>query len=90
MKVTLYIRDHCRFCDRALALLRGKMVELDIINASGNEALRQEMIEKSGGRTFPQIFINDRPIGGCDDLYALEAAGQLDVLLHGQDRGERT
>jgi len=85
MKVTLYIRDHCRFCDRALTLLREKNVDLDIINASGDETIRAQMIERAGGRhTFPQIFIGNKPIGGCDDLYALEAAGQLDALLQGE------
>jgi len=83
MHVTIYIRDNCRFCDRALTLLRKKNVDLHIINANGDETLRAQMIEKSGRRTFPQIFIGEKAIGGCDDLYALEETGQLDGLLLG-------
>jgi len=85
MNVTLYIRDHCRFCDRALALLREKNIDVQIINAGTDEALKAEMIARSGGRcSFPQIFVGDKLIGGCDDLYALEKAGQLDALLQGE------
>jgi len=90
MSVTIYIRNNCRFCDRALALLREKNVAIELINATDDEALRVQMIEKSGGRTFPQIFINHEPIGGCDALYALEAAGRLDALLQGEgQQGEK-
>jgi len=85
MTITIYIRDKCSFCDRALLLLRKKNIDLQVINASHDEAVRTQMMEKTGGRTFPQILIGDKPIGGCDDLYALEASGQLDTLLQGED-----
>jgi len=81
MKVTIYIRDHCSFCDRALKLLREKNINMQVINANHDETARAQMIEKTGGRTFPQIIIGNKPIGGCDNLYALEATGQLDTLL---------
>jgi len=85
VNVTIYIRDHCRFCDRALALLRQKNIALEIINATGDEALRAQMMAKSSRHSFPQIFIGDKPIGGCDDLYALEETGELDMLLQGEN-----
>jgi len=81
MNVTIYIRDNCRFCDRALTLLQSKNIDLHIINASEDARLRAQMIEKSGRNTFPQIFIGDKPVGGCDDIHALEESGQLDALL---------
>jgi glutaredoxin 3 len=82
-KVEIYYRDGCPYCGRALALLRGKGVAIeghDVGFYAG--PLKQEMIARAGGRnTVPQIFINDAHIGGCDDLVALEANGQLDHLL---------
>ena len=52
------------------------------INATGNRELRKEMIERAnGGSTFPQVFIGEAHVGGCDDLYALEEQGKLDALL---------
>ncbi len=54
------------------------------INATGNAELRKEMVERANGRnTFPQIFIGETHVGGCDDLYALEEDGKLDALLSG-------
>ena len=79
--VTIYTRQGCGYCSRAKALLTSKGVDFTEIDATGTADLRQEMIEKSGGSTFPQIFINGTHIGGCDDLYALDARGGLDPLL---------
>ena len=62
-------------------LLEHKQVEFTEISVDGNPELRQEMTRLSGGHTVPQIFINDKPIGGCDDIFALERQGQLDNLL---------
>jgi len=84
VNVTIYIRDHCHFCDRAVALLHEKNVVFEVINAGADEGLKAQMIEKSGRRTFPQIFIGDKPVGGCDDLLRLEKTGQLDILLRGE------
>ena len=78
--ITMYATGWCPYCARARALFEHKGVtwtELDTDDA----ARRTEMIERSGRRTVPQIFIGDRHIGGCDDLYALDAAGGLDPLL---------
>lgn len=80
--ILLYTKPGCPYCDRAKALLREKSVEFQEIIASEKPEIRAEMARKSGGRnTFPQIFIGARHIGGCDDLFALDAAGELDALL---------
>ena len=81
-KVTVYYRDFCGFCARAIALLESKGADFEKINAGMNAEKKQEMIQRSnGGRTFPQIFINESHIGGCDEMMALERAGKLDELL---------
>lgn len=83
-KVVVYTTMFCPFCSRALALLKRKGVEAEEIGAGFDAAKRQEMLARSGGAsTFPQIFIGDRHVGGCDELYALDAAGELDPLLAG-------
>ncbi|QLF68541.1 glutaredoxin 3 [Peteryoungia desertarenae] len=80
--VTIYTRQFCGYCARAKALLASKGVEFVEHDATERPEARQEMIKRSnGGMTFPQIFINDRHIGGCDDLHALDRAGKLDPLL---------
>ncbi len=82
--VTIYTKPYCPFCIRAVELLETKGVAFDEIEAAFDPDKRQEMIQRSGGRaTFPQIFISDQHIGGCDDLVALERAGELDPLLAG-------
>jgi glutaredoxin 3 len=78
--ITMYATGWCPYCARARTLLTQKgatWTELDTDDA----AQRAEMIARTGRRTVPQIFIGDRHIGGCDDLYALDAAGGLDPLL---------
>ncbi|MFN4023267.1 MAG: glutaredoxin 3 [Hyphomonas sp.] len=83
-KVTIYTRAFCPYCSRAVQLLKEKGVELNEIDAGMCPKSREEMMQRSnGGRTFPQIFIGERHIGGCDDMMALERAGQLDPLLAG-------
>jgi len=80
--VTIYTRPFCGYCARALQLLREKAVDFTEIEAGMDASLRSEMIQKSGGRTtYPQIFIGERHIGGCDEMMALERAGKLDDLL---------
>lgn len=80
-KVVMYTTQYCPYCVRAKALLRHKGVAFDEIDVSDDEALREKMIEASGRRTVPQIFINDAPIGGFEELRALEDEGALDRLL---------
>jgi glutaredoxin 3 len=80
--VVIYTRDFCYYSDAARELLTRKGVAFKEINATGNRDLRHEMIEKAnGGSTFPQVFIGDTHVGGCDELYALEEQGKLDALL---------
>jgi len=81
--ITIYTKDYCPYCTKAKNLLKRKgheqITEIDITH---DEKLQQEMIEKSGGRrSVPQIFIGGKHVGGCDDLYALDAAGKLNELL---------
>ena len=81
-KVDIYTREFCGFCTRAKALLRDKGVEFNEFNATETPDVRAQMIQRANGAsTFPQIFIDDRHIGGCDELYALESEGKLDPLL---------
>jgi glutaredoxin 3 len=80
--ITIYTKPYCPYCVRAISLLEKKGVEFTEIEAAFDPEKRQEMMQRSGGRaTFPQIFIGDRHIGGCDEMMALESAGKLDPLL---------
>lgn len=80
--VEIYTTDFCPFCVRAKNLLTKKGVAFEEIPVDGDPARRREMTERSGGgRTVPQIFIDNKSIGGSDDLAALELAGELDKLL---------
>ncbi|HLP68859.1 MAG TPA: glutaredoxin 3 [Rhizobium sp.] len=80
--VTIYTRQFCGYCARAKALLEAKGVAYVEHDATGRPEVREEMIARSnGGMTFPQIFIGDRHVGGCDDLHALDRAGRLDEML---------
>jgi glutaredoxin 3 len=79
--VVIYTTKVCPYCVRAKALLDRKGVEYQEISAE-DEAVREAMITKAGGRrTVPQIFINGQHIGGCDDLYALDKEGKLQPML---------
>ncbi|MCB1993616.1 MAG: glutaredoxin 3 [Geminicoccaceae bacterium] len=83
-KVEIYTSPFCPYCIRAKRLLQQKGVAFDEINVLMAAGRRQEMVERAGGRsTVPQIFIDGRGIGGCDDLMALDRAGGLDPLLEG-------
>jgi glutaredoxin 3 len=83
-KVQVYTTTYCPFCIRAKALLKSKGVAFEEIDVSDDDALRQRMVELSGGRrTVPEIFINDKIIGGYDELRVLESKGELDALLSG-------
>lgn len=80
--VTIYTRQLCGFCTAAKRLLDKKGVSFTEHDATFDPDLRQEMMQKSNGRsTFPQIFIGSKHVGGCDDLHDLERAGKLDQLL---------
>jgi glutaredoxin 3 len=79
--VTIYTRGFCPYCSRALGLLDSKGVAYTEVDAGSDLEKRREMIQKSGRSTYPQIFVGERHIGGCDDLMALESRGELDGLL---------
>ncbi|WP_427157515.1 glutaredoxin 3 [Aliinostoc sp. HNIBRCY26] len=81
-KVEIYTWATCPFCIRAKSLLKRKGVDFIEYGIDGDEAARDQMSERANGRrSLPQIFINDRHVGGCDDIHALEAKGKLDELL---------
>jgi len=79
--VTLYTTRFCPYCIRARRLLDRKGVDYTDIAVDREPARRQEMMERSGQRTVPQIWIGERHIGGCDELHELERDGRLDALL---------
>lgn len=82
--VEIYTTALCGFCHAAKRLLTQKGVSFQEIDVSGDQLKRQEMMNRANGRmTVPQIFIGKEHIGGCDDLYALERRGALDVMLAG-------
>ena len=81
-QVTIFTKPYCPFCIRALDLLEKKGVAFTEVEAAFDPEKRQEMIRRSGGRaTFPQIFVGEQHIGGCDEMMALERDGKLDPLL---------
>jgi len=81
-EIEIYTQPFCPYCSRAVALLTQKGVAFQEIDAPRGSAAREEAISRSGGRTtVPQIFINGEHVGGCDDLMALDGAGNLDPLL---------
>ena len=84
-KISMYGTDVCPFCQRAEMLLKSRGVtEIEKIRIDLDSARRSEMVEKTGRRTVPQIYIGEVHIGGFDDLAALDRAGKLEPLLRGQ------
>jgi glutaredoxin 3 len=81
--VTVYVSDWCPYCERAKGLLSQKNVVFSEINVEDEPKFREEMMARSQRRTVPQIFIGDKHIGGCDDLFELDRSGELDRLIQG-------
>jgi glutaredoxin 3 len=81
--VTLYVSDWCPYCQRAKALLAEKKLDYREVNVEDDAKLREEMVARSNRRTVPQIFIGDKHVGGCDDLFELDRSGELDRLIQG-------
>ncbi|MCC7257650.1 MAG: glutaredoxin 3 [Gammaproteobacteria bacterium] len=79
--VLMYTKDYCPYCAAAKSLLGRKGVAFREIDVTHDDALREQMIERSNRRTVPQIFIGDQHVGGFDDLAALDQQGRLDPLL---------
>lgn len=81
-KVEIYSTDYCPYCVKAKNLFDRKKVDYQEIDVTNDDDARMALVKKANGlRTVPQIFINDKHIGGCDDLYALDQKGELDTLL---------
>ena len=81
--ITMYATKWCPYCERARHLLTSKGLVFSEIHVDEDAKSREEMIARSGRRTVPQVFIGDKHIGGCDDLLALDGAGELDRLIQG-------
>ena len=82
-KVEIYTWSSCPFCIRAKALLNQKQVDFTEYCIDGDNEAREKMAQRANGkRSLPQIFIDDRHIGGCDDIHALDYQGKLDSLLN--------
>ena len=81
--IDFYGTQYCPYCVRAKSLLEKKHVSFNEIRVDLEPSKRGEMQQRGGGRTVPQIFIDDVSIGGCDELHALERSGELDPLLEG-------
>lgn len=79
--VEIYLKSTCPYCIRAQALLARKGIEPIEYNLDFGGPKRDEMIQRSGRMTVPQIFIDGQHVGGCDDLMALDSRGKLDALL---------
>jgi glutaredoxin 3 len=79
--VTIYTRPGCGYCARALSVLEKKGADFTEIHAGSDPALREEMAQRSGRSTYPQIFVGETHIGGCDEMMSLERRGQLDAML---------
>lgn len=80
-EIIIYTTEICPYCVRAKQLLERKGLQYTEIHVDNNDELREKMIQLSGRRTVPQLFINGKSIGGCDDLYQLEHSGELDKML---------
>jgi len=79
--IKIYTTTYCPYCVRAKSLLKSKNLPYQEIDVTSDDELRERMITASGRRTVPQIFIDGRPIGGFDELRALNETGELDALL---------
>jgi glutaredoxin 3 len=79
--VEVYVTGYCPYCVRAKGLLKRKGVPFTEIDVTDDSAKRAWLVEATGRRTVPQIFINGVPVGGSDDLHALDREGRLDALL---------
>jgi len=85
VKIEVYSGNYCPYCVRAKSLLKQRQLEFVEYDVQEEPEKRVEMTKRApGARTIPQIFINDRHVGGCDDLYALDRKGELDAWLGAQ------
>ena len=80
-RVEVYTTQMCPYCVRAKRLLQARGIPYDEIDVGSDDALRMQIVERTGRRTVPQIFIDGRSIGGFDELAAMDAAGELAALI---------
>jgi glutaredoxin 3 len=83
-KVTVYTKDHCPYCVRAKRLLDKKGIAFEEVNVEGRDELRVWLVEATGQRTVPQVFVDGRALGGFTDIDALDRQGRLDPILRGE------
>ncbi len=84
MKVVVYTKTHCPYCDRAKALLKSKGQKYEEINLDNDQKQFSDLMAKTGMKTVPQIFINDKCVGGFQELSALDRSGALSDILQTQ------
>jgi glutaredoxin 3 len=83
--IEIYTRPGCGYCSAAKSLLNRKKAAFTEYDTAKDASVRQAMFDRAGaGSTFPQIFIDQMHVGGCDELYALDREGKLDALLNGR------
>jgi glutaredoxin 3 len=83
--IEIYTRPGCGYCSAAKSLLNRKKATFTEYDSGRDPTIRQQMYDRAGaGSTFPQIFIGDIHVGGCDELYALDREGKLDAMLNGE------
>ncbi len=85
-KVEVYTKKYCPYCVRAKALLGKKGVAFEEIDVEGDDAKRAWLVEASGQRTVPQVFVDGQPLGGFTDIETLDRQGKLDPILRGTAR----
>lgn len=83
MKLEMYSKDYCPYCARAKRLLQSLNIEYEEFDITHDEAGQNEMVQRSGRRTVPQIFLDDQALGGYDDIAKLHRQGELVPLLSG-------
>jgi glutaredoxin 3 len=84
-RIEIYTRPGCGYCSAAKSLLTRKKAAFTELDVATDATLRQQMWDRAGaGSTFPQIFIGETRVGGCDELYALDREGKLDSMIAGE------
>ena len=86
--IKIYTANYCPYCEKAILLLFRKGVDFEVCDATNNKVLRESLTAETGCKTVPQIFVNDKFIGGFSDLSQLDNSGKLDMILNGVEDGE--
>ena len=86
--IHLYTAKYCSFCEKAIVLLFKKGASFTVHDVTDNQEMRATLADRTGCSTVPQIFINNRFVGGCSDLLELDSKGELEILLNGEEDDE--